>query len=191
MSPVTYNKGEYQFLKDADYHYVTTNNNAFGWERAEFVHDSSAAQHFIHPVLMEGIKSGLFTEEQLAHALKCMGEVAGKASFGAFYAKEGLRSFLGVPREMGDEDTRILGDFIEMFLQCRFIPYEVEKFEAEESVYVIGREQFTVSTFLDTLIAYWYGASKTLLSAKFSLWEENSPEGTVRLKIARKIDKFC
>lgn len=42
-------------------------------------------------------------------------------------------------------------------------------------------------------VAYWYGMTKTLVNAQWSLWEEpdNTPDDKLRIKIAKKIDKFC
>ena len=36
----------------------------------------------------------------------------------------------------------------------------------------------------------WQGMVKTLVNAQWSVWEEDSPKGKMRIKIARKIDKF-
>ena len=33
--------------------------------------------------------------------------------------------------------------------------------------------------------------TKSLVNAQWSLWEEDSPEVKLRLKIAKKVDKFC
>ena len=40
-------------------------------------------------------------------------------------------------------------------------------------------------------LAMWYGMSKTLINAQWSCWEENSPPKKMRIKIAKKIDKFA
>jgi hypothetical protein len=37
----------------------------------------------------------------------------------------------------------------------------------------------------------WYGMAKTLINAQWALWEEDSPEGKLRIKIAKRIDKFA
>jgi hypothetical protein len=39
----------------------------------------------------------------------------------------------------------------------------------------------------------WYGMSKTLIGSQWALWREteNIPEEKLRLKIAKKIDKYC
>jgi hypothetical protein len=36
----------------------------------------------------------------------------------------------------------------------------------------------------------WQGMVKTLVNAQWSVWEEDSPKGKMRIKIAKKIDKF-
>ena len=36
----------------------------------------------------------------------------------------------------------------------------------------------------------WHGMVKTLVSAEWSVWEEDSPAGKMRIRIAKKIDKF-
>ena len=36
----------------------------------------------------------------------------------------------------------------------------------------------------------WQGMIKTLVNVQWSLWEEDSPKGKMRIKIAKKIDKF-
>lgn len=179
------------FRKSANYEYVTGTNLACNWSYNTYVQYATAGELHLQRSFTEGIKRGIFTEEQLDYALKCVCEAAGKAAFGAFYAREGLRSLLGVPQEMKGEDSRILGALVELFLQCKLIPYEVKTFGEDETVILFDRASFFAPKFLLSMIAYWYGASKTLLSAKWALWEEDSPEGKVRLKIARKIDKFC
>ena len=36
----------------------------------------------------------------------------------------------------------------------------------------------------------WRGMVKTLVGAEWSIWEEDSPDRKMRVKIAKKIDKF-
>jgi hypothetical protein len=36
----------------------------------------------------------------------------------------------------------------------------------------------------------WNGMVKTLVNAQWSVWEEESPDKKLRIKIAKKIDKF-
>jgi hypothetical protein len=80
-----------------------------------------------------------------------------------------------------------------MYMQAKAVKYEVESFNSDEIAYVIDRDAISSGypKYVDALIAYWYGMSKTLINAQWSLWEEDSLEGQVRVKIAKKIDKFC
>ena len=41
--------------------------------------------------------------------------------------------------------------------------------------------------------AKWYGMCKTLVGTMWAAWREteNVPEGVLRFKIAKKIDKYC
>ena len=179
------------FRRDADHTYVNGVNHALDASACTYNMQASAGECNVQKAFEYGVREGMFTEEQVIYAVKAVCEAAGKAAFGSFYAKAGAREFLGVPQGMSGEDTRILGGIVEMFLQTKLVPYEVEKFDGEETIIVFERALIYADKFLVAMIAYWYGAAKTLLSAKFALWEEDSPEGKVRLKIARKIDKYC
>jgi hypothetical protein len=156
---------------------------------------SCAATTFILPTAKYAIEKGLIEEKFFDHVLKCVCEAAGKAAFGEAYAKEALRLWLGVPREIGDDDGRVMGGHIEMYLQSVRVPYEIEAFNKDEVVYVINRNALVVGApkFADALVWYWYGMTKTLVNAQWSLWEEpgDTPADKLRVKIAKKIDKFC
>lgn len=148
---------------------------------------------YILPTIDDHIKDGTLDEKTVDHVLKCVCEAAGKAAFGEFYAKEGLRNWLGVPKEI--DDGRIMGAHIEMFLQCMRIGYEIEAFNGEEVIYVIDRAALenNMPKMVIAYLATWYGMTKSLVSAMWSLWEEpgDAPADKVRIKIAKKIDKFC
>ena len=40
-------------------------------------------------------------------------------------------------------------------------------------------------------LALWNGMCKTLVGTEWFCWEEETEENILRIKIARKIDKFC
>ena len=88
-----------------------------------------------------------------------------------------------------------MGAHIEIVLQCMRVPYEIEAFNQEEVIYVIDRNALAnrMPKQVDGYIAFWYGMTKTLVNAMWSLWEE--PNGVekdkLRIKIAKKIDKYC
>lgn len=146
---------------------------------------------YIYPVFDDLIREGRLTDETVNHVLKCVFEAAGKAAFGETFAKEGLRSWLGAPHDV--DDGRLIGGYIEMFLQCMRIDYQIEAFNKEEVIYVIDRNALAnqMPRLQDCYVSYWYGMTKTLVSAMWSLWEEDSPEGKLRIRIAKKVDKFC
>ncbi|MDR1560047.1 MAG: hypothetical protein LBS84_10195 [Clostridiales bacterium] len=150
---------------------------------------------YILPTIDYLIKKGIIDEKFAAHVLKCVCEAAGKSAFGDAAAKEGHRLWLGVPREIGDDDGRVLGGHIEMFLQSMTVAYEIESFNKNEVVYVIDRVKLCSGQprFADCLVSYWYGMAKTLINAQWALWEEpaDTPDSKLRVKIAKKIDKFC
>jgi len=89
-----------------------------------------------------------------------------------------------------------MGGYLEMFLQCMQVDYQIEAFNAEECIYVLDPNELNFGMFGSNLMAFsyvwfWYGMTKSLVNAQWSLWEEDSPEGKLRIKIAKKVDKFC
>ena len=148
---------------------------------------------YILPAIDELVSTGQVEDSFANHVLKCVCEAAGKAAFGETFAKEGLRQWVGAPHDV--DDGRLMGAYLEMFLQCMRYPYEVEAFNRDEVIYVIDRKALA-SNMPRILVAYlslWYGMTKTLVNAQWSLWEEAEgvPEDKLRIKIAKKIDKFC
>ena len=127
------------------------------------------------------------------HILRCVCEAAGKAMFGERYAIQAAREWLGVSQEIG-EDGRLAGGLIEMQLQSLMCDYTVEAFNENECIYQIDRAGFSIGGCQEMLkahIDFWYGMVKTMVNAQWSLWEEDSTDDFVRIKIAKKIDKFC
>ena len=82
-----------------------------------------------------------------------------------------------------------------MYLQARKCAYDILAFNKDEVIYDIAQARFDFGCqyMKDAYIPMWYGMSKTLISSASSLWEETEgvPEGKFRIKIAKKIDKFC
>ncbi|MFZ7121388.1 MAG: hypothetical protein ACOWWH_10605 [Eubacteriaceae bacterium] len=148
---------------------------------------------YITPTINDLINDGTVDEKFADHVIKCVCEAAGKAAFGEFYSKEGLRSWLGVPRDI--DDGRVMGAHIEMYLQSMIADYTVEAFNADEVIYVIDRTNlsFAGPRYIDALISTWYGMTKTLVNAQWALWEEagETSEDQLRIKIAKKVDKLC
>ena len=88
-----------------------------------------------------------------------------------------------------------MGAHIEMVLQCMRVPYKIEAFNQEEVIYVIDSNALgnRMPKQVDGYIAFWYGMTKPLVNAMWSLWEEadGTTEDKMRIKIAKKLDKFC
>ena len=83
-----------------------------------------------------------------------------------------------------------------MLLQSIRCPYTIVAFNKDEVIYDIDRKYFNRKMPIPMTSAYnamWYGMVKTLVSPEWSVWEETEgvEEGTYRVKIAMKIDKFC
>lgn len=177
---------------DCDYTYVggtKHEDNAFQLMGCIFC---SAGLWYILPAVQEAIDRGIFTAEQYSYTLARVATAAGKASFQAPFAVEGVRQWLGVPHAIKERDGRILGGYIEMYLQCMRAPYEVEAFNEEEVIYVVDRASLSYGNelYVQTMLWYWFGAAKTLMSPQWSVWEEDSPEGKLRIRIGKKIDKY-
>lgn len=180
------------FREESDYKFTNGTNMEKNAAESILIPVSTAASLYILPTVDAMIRAGKLDEKTANHVLRCVCEAAGKAAFGECYAKDGLRSFLGVPREI--DDGRMMGGHIEMVLQSLRIPYEVEAFNGDEVIYVIDRAALGMMAGelnVQAHIAYWYGMTRTLVSTQWFLREEDSPEGKLRIKIAKKIDKFC
>lgn len=174
-------------------------SNGTNWERsaseANMIPFSNASFTYVIPCMSYLIQKGVLEEKTVQHVVRCVLESAGKAAYGEFYARKGLIDWLGAPADIND--GRLLGGQIEMYLQSMFVKYEIEAFNEEEVIYVIDRNGLTVfgsqARYVDALLAYWYGMSKTLINAQWSCWEEpgDTTPDKLRIKIAKKIDKFC
>lgn len=185
-------KEPHVFRGDSNYTYASGINNELDESMIASGVNLPVSVFNFYPAIALGVEKGIFTMEEFDRVQKCVCEAAGKAAFGEQFAREGLRSYLGFPREIG-EDGRLLGAYIEFYLFSRNVTFDIEAFNKEEVIYVIDRDELDAGQpqYNDALISYWYGMSKTLISAQWALWEEDSPKDKLRIKIAKKIDQFC
>lgn len=138
------------------------------------------------------IKMGKFTQEFVDNLVTCMFEGAGKMMFLDPYTTKGLRDWLGVPDSV--HDGRTMGAYIEVLLQTIQCSYKVQAFNKEEVIYDIETVPFLrkMPMLKTAYMAMWYGMVKTMIGPEWSLWEEEgAPEGSFRIHIGEKIDKFC
>ena len=179
------------FREECNYRFVNGTNNETDSSN-QMINLSTAASLYILPAIAEAVKRGHVTREMADHILKCVLEAAGKAMFGERYAIRACREWLGVPDSVG-EDGRLLGGLVEVLLQSLVCGYEVEAFNKDEVILVIDRGGLAIGATQEICEAHlwmWNGMVKTLVNAMWSAWEEDSPAGKLRIKIAKKIDKF-
>ena len=180
------------FREECNYHFAGGTNNETDSSN-QMMNMSTGASLYILPAIAEAVKRGHVTQEMADHILKCVMEAAGKAMFGERYAIKGMRDWLGVPNYI-KEDGRLLGALIEVQLQSLVCNYEVEAFNENEVILVIDRSGLEITatkTVPEAHLYMWYGMAKTLINAQWACWEEDSPARKMRIKIAKKIDKFA
>ena len=183
------------FREECNFTFSNGTNCEEDWHAAYPMVTMSNAGSYIFPTLEDFIRAGKLTAEQVDYAIHCVCEAAGKATFVDQFSKDGLRQWMGVPYSIGPDDGRLMGGYLEMFLQAYHADYEIEAFNKDECIYVFDPTNITVrgsiARLKDAYIWFWYGTVKSMVNAQWSLWEEDSPEGKVRVKIAKKVDKFC
>jgi hypothetical protein len=150
--------------------------------------------NYVAPVLNQMLEKGEVTQEQLDNVIEGVCSAAGKMMFADFFAKKGLRDWLGAPPEVND--GRLLGAYIELQLQMWLGEYSIVAFNKDEVIYDIkkfGGAEHKSPHVVKGYIALWYGMAKTLVSPQWAAWRETEgvPEDVVRIRIAKKIDKFC
>lgn len=179
------------FREECGFKYIGGTTEVCDWTSAYPMVASSNGANYILPAIDLAIERGKFDDKFADHILDCVAEAAGKATFGEFYNIEAFRQWVGAPRNV--DDGRLMGAHIEMFLQASNYAYEVEAFNKDEVIYVIDAAPLANGMRKQNKIyeAFWRGMTKSLVSAQWFLWEEDSPEGKVRFKIAKRIDKFC
>lgn len=181
------------FREECNYLYSNGCNMEEESEMATMINLSTACSLYFFPTIERMIREEKITYEMAVHIIKCVCEAAGKAAFGEEYARKACREWLGVPLDM-PWDCRIMGGHIEMMLQSLMCGYTVEAFNKDEVVLRIKRKGIEITSarlMTPAHIAYWNGMTKTLIGPEWTAWEEDSTEDTIRVKIAKKIDKFC
>ena len=179
------------FREECNYRFVNGTNNETDSSN-QMVNLSTAASLYLLPAIDNAVKLEYTTAENAEWIKKCVLEAAGKAMFGERYAIRACREWLGVPDSIG-EDGRVLGGVIEMLLQSLVCGYEIEAFNKDEVIYVINRGDLAITgtqSLCEAHLYMWNGMVKTLVNAMWSVWEEDSPKGKMRIRIGKKIDKF-
>lgn len=133
------------------------------------------------------------TMDELTKLIENVFEACGKMMFLDSYAVRGVRDWMGVPDKI--VDGRVIGGYIEIYLQARKAAYDIVAFNKDEVIYDIDEASFGLGNqYMKLLyIPLWYGMCKSMVNYQWALWEEKEdvPEGKFRIKIAKKIDKFA
>lgn len=136
------------------------------------------------------------SDEEFERIFKIVFSTAGKNAFIEPFAIEGLRSWLGVPHEIGKNDPRLMGGYIKNVLDCQLVPCELERFTKDEVVIKVDTETFNgrfpmapideLTTGYETL---WHNAVKTMVSPEWSCWFDGKDDEYMYINVGRKIDK--
>ena len=133
-------------------------------------------------------------DDEFERLLKIVFATAGKNAFIDAFAREGLRAWLDIPREIGDNDPRVMGAYIGAILGCQLVPFEWEAFDAGGVEIRVEQDTFTgrfeMAPLDEITLGYeaqWNGACHTLVSPEWSVWIEEDDDDFV-ITVGRKID---
>ena len=133
-------------------------------------------------------------DDEFERLLRIVFATAGKNSFIDFFARAGLRNWLDIPREIGDNDPRATGAYIDAVLGCQLVPHEWEAFDAEGVEIRVSQEdfegRFEMAPLEEITMGYeaqWNGACHTLVSPEWSVWIDEDDDDYI-ITVGRKID---
>ena len=133
-------------------------------------------------------------DDEFERILRIVFATAGKNSFVDFFAREGLRSWLDIPRSIGDNGPRVMGAYIDAVLGCQLVPHEFEAFDGEGVEIRVSQEnfegRFEMAPLEEITMGYeaqWNGACHTLVSPEWSVWIDEDDDDYI-INVGRKID---
>lgn len=136
------------------------------------------------------------SDEEFERIFKIVFSTAGKNEFMEPFAIEGMRSWLGVPREIGDNDPRLMGGYIKNILDTQLVPCELEAFTKDEVRIKVSSEtfigRFEMAPIEELILGYetmWHNMVKTMVSTEWSCWFEDKDEEEMTIVVGRKVDK--
>ena len=136
------------------------------------------------------------SDEEFERIFKIVFSTAGKNEFIEPFAVEGLRSWLGVPREIGDNDPRLMGGYIKNILDTQLVPNELEAFTKDEVRIKVSPDtfigRFEMAPIEELILGYetmWHNMVKTMVSPEWSCWFEDKEEEEMTIVVGRKVDK--
>ena len=136
------------------------------------------------------------SDEEFERIFKIVFSTAGKNAFIESFAVEGLRSWLGVPHEIGSNDPRLMGGCIKNVMDCQLVPNTLERFTKDEVVIKVDTETFNgrfpmapVDELTTGYEALWHNMVKTMVSAEWSFWFDGKDDEYMYIHVGHRIDK--
>lgn len=172
--------------------------NAFGEEKSlEWEYNWVSAMGWVWSVSFPliAIRDMAENDDEFERLLKIVFSTAGKNAFIDPFAVEGLRSWLGVPREIGPNDPRLMGAYVKNIIDCQLCPCELEAFDEDGVVIRVSTDDFNgrfPMAPLDEITmgyeAQWSGAVKTMVSPEWSCWFEGKDDEFMTINVGRRVD---
>jgi hypothetical protein len=135
------------------------------------------------------------SDEDFERVLAIVFATAGKNAFIDPFAREGLRAWLDVPREIGDNDPRVMGAYIGAIMGCQLVPFEWEAFDEDGVIIKVSTDDFNgrfeMAPLDEITMGYeaeWHNAVKTLVSPEWSVWFDGKDDEYQYINVGRKID---
>ena len=133
-------------------------------------------------------------DDEFERMLRIVFATAGKNAFVDPFAREGLRTWLDIPRSIGDNDPRVMGAYIGAMLGCQLVPFEWEAFDGEGVEIRVSQEdfegRFEMAPLEEITMGYeaqWNGSCHTLVSPEWSVWIDEDDDDYI-ITVGRKID---
>jgi len=174
-------------------------SNAFGEEKTlEWAYRWVAEKGWVWSVSfpLVAIRDMASSDEEFERIFKIVFSTAGKNAFIDPFAVEGMRSWLGVPREIDDNDGRLMGGYIKAQLDTQLVPNELVRFDADEVRIKVQPESFNgrfpmapIDELTTGFEALWHNMVKTMVSPEWSCWFEGKDDDDMFIIVGKKINK--
>lgn len=135
------------------------------------------------------------SEDEFRRVFNIVFSTAGKNAFIEPCAVEGMRAWLGVPHEIGD-DGRLMGGFIKAQLDTQLVPNELLRFDEEEVRIKVQPEtfngRFPMSPMDELTTGYealWHNMVKTMVGTEWSCRFEDKDQEDMIIVVRRQVDK--
>ncbi len=135
------------------------------------------------------------SDEEFERIFRVVFSTAGKNAFIDPFAREGLRAWLNVPRDIGDNDPRVMGAYIGAIMGCQLVPFEWEAFDSDGVTIKVSTDDFNgrfpMAPMDEITMGYeaqWHNTVKTLVSPEWSVWFDGKDDEYQHINVGRKAD---